>query len=539
MSTTTTLKASNGKFVCAENGGDAVGTVIANRETAGPWETFTLEAHGTQVALKTSGGFYWCAENGGGATLHANRTKVGPWERFTVERQPDGTVALRTSKGPYVSADLGLDGLLVADRPKIGPWERFQASYTGTGGVARKGLVRASGRHFVDDGGPFLPLGGTLFWALHGWKFEQARLKQNLEFLAKHGYDYARILAQVDWSGNAISEKWPDHVQLLGEVIDYAASLGVRTQITGIGGGTYDDNTVLNHVIAAAQPRPDRVIYTEVVNEWFANWHASEDRLKAMGKKLRAGIPNLVAVSAPKEEVATTRNKGWVADGAASMGTMHLDRSDSAADWKWRHVRKPWEARDPGFPSSHGEPGGPLSSVVSYMEPIHLVMSRATGILCGVDAYCLHNGAGVQGQVDPPHGRPANLWDVPGIDTIMQTVRALDRILPAHASDGVATRTGLGGHPLSADVFWPDGNKDHGVVRDYARRNGPNFWQVLLGVKGHVNLTADHAYTLTFTDPVTQVTDTETVTAGETITIGVRSVDSRGYGAWIVTGHQA
>jgi hypothetical protein len=374
---------------------------------------------------------------------------------------------------------------------------------------------------------------------MRGWKFERDRVKRNMEYLARW-CDYQRILCQVGWTGNTISEDWPDHVEILSEVIDFAYDqLGMRTQPTGIGGGTYNAGKIIGNMIEAIEPRPHKVIYNEVVNEWYGNFDGSEEAMKALGKRLKTGLPNLVALSAPKEEMCTDRTDPWVSGGFASMGTAHLDRSDSKADWKWRHVRKPWEPRNPSYPTSHGEPGGPLSSVASFMEPIHLVMSRAVGILCGFEAYCLHNGAGVAGQIEPSHHRPANVWETPGIDEIMEVVRSLDAILPPNPSQGTATRAGLAGHPLTADTFWPDTGADHGVVRDYARRSGQRFWQCLQGIKGFVNVKADKAYRLTLIDPVTHAMQQKTVAAGQSIRIDRGSVDTRGYGAWIIQGENA
>lgn len=139
---TTHFQASNGQYVVAEDGGG--GQINANRQTPGPWETFTLidwnagslmhgdvislwafnypnspatvraingggfgvdaasvayddEAYfifraagpgpilpGDQVYLQTLSGHFFVAENGGGDVVNANRTAVGPWELFTI-----------------------------------------------------------------------------------------------------------------------------------------------------------------------------------------------------------------------------------------------------------------------------------------------------------------------------------------------------------------------------------------------------------------------------------------------------------------------
>lgn len=97
------LLASNGMYVCAEGGGG--GVVGATREWAREWETFTIEkvnaaqpeiTNGDAIALRAYNGLYVCAENGGGGKVVANRAQVGPWETFALEI-PGLSVATSTS----------------------------------------------------------------------------------------------------------------------------------------------------------------------------------------------------------------------------------------------------------------------------------------------------------------------------------------------------------------------------------------------------------------------------------------------------------
>lgn len=411
-----------------------------------------------------------------------------------------------------------------------------------TGPTAHPGLIRAQGRHFVSDAGRYWPLGATLMWALFGWRNERDRVKQNLAWLKGKRVDYVRVLGQVGWAGRAISESWPDYQSLLEGLVDHIASLGMRTQVTMIGGERDQVNPDLlcDKVIQALKPRPLAVQCVEVANEWFANFE-DEPTMKRLGDRLKAALPNLVALSSPNKDEADAANRLWV-PAHGSMGMAHMDRDDKKSDWKWRHVRKPWEAGNgPSFPSDHNEPGGPRSSVAEFPEAIHCAMMRATAIVMGWEGFVLHNGAGVMGVVDPAHNRPANLWEVPGIDAVMDAVRGVDLLIPAWASDGQATRGGVGGpaqHPFAADMFWPDTSSDHGVVRDYARVNGDQFVQVLLGVKSHVTMRAQNRnWRVQFQDPITRkVVKAADVPQGQSVDIGVASADSRGYGAWVVRG---
>ncbi len=136
---TISFQASNGQWMVAEGGGG--GTVNANRDGVGPWETFTVEDFnggelydGEQVALRTDSGWYLQAVNGGGGEFLA--IGGGPWahETFTIvllsgsdNRVDNGeVVALRSINGYYVVAEGGGGGIVNCNRTGIGAWEQWQ-----------------------------------------------------------------------------------------------------------------------------------------------------------------------------------------------------------------------------------------------------------------------------------------------------------------------------------------------------------------------------------------------------------------------------
>jgi len=78
------LKANNGQYVCAENGGGS--NLVANRDWILAWETFRrIDLGNNEVALQAANGQYVCAENGGGSNLVANRDWILAWETFGIE----------------------------------------------------------------------------------------------------------------------------------------------------------------------------------------------------------------------------------------------------------------------------------------------------------------------------------------------------------------------------------------------------------------------------------------------------------------------
>lgn len=124
QATQVNLRVSNGQFICAEGGGG--GSVLANRPSAGAWETFTMEELGNgKIALKTSNGKYLSAQGGGGSTILANGPARNSWEVMTMENLGNNQIALRASNGQYLCAEGGGGGVIVANRPSRGAWETF------------------------------------------------------------------------------------------------------------------------------------------------------------------------------------------------------------------------------------------------------------------------------------------------------------------------------------------------------------------------------------------------------------------------------
>src|SRR5438128_2026692 len=181
------FRAANGKFVCAENGGDNAGVVRANRDAVGPWETWTVhDLDGGAIALESSGGRFLSAEAGGGSDVHANRalstssdltipehlrTAIGPWEAFTlVGSLRDETIGLRTVDGEhFVCAEVdSQDPILNAMRMQQGSWETFAVVVVeGQPGPTLHGRLRVDGPQLRDDAGTWQWKLVTAFDAFH------------------------------------------------------------------------------------------------------------------------------------------------------------------------------------------------------------------------------------------------------------------------------------------------------------------------------------------------------------------------------------
>jgi hypothetical protein len=121
----------NDQFVSAQPDG----TILADRNQIGPWETFTIlvlndtDDDGVNLtAVQAHTGRYLSAHNGGGSWLLANRHEIRDWELFTMTAPPDkpGLVAVQALGGHLWCAERGGGSWVTCSRIDIGPWEQFQ-----------------------------------------------------------------------------------------------------------------------------------------------------------------------------------------------------------------------------------------------------------------------------------------------------------------------------------------------------------------------------------------------------------------------------
>ncbi len=127
------IRASNGKYVCADQaeGIARLGGLMANRESVGDWERFTLiELDSTHCALRASNGKYVTAVQDGPFQAVAERDSIGDGERFELIDLANGKVAIRTAAGKYFAAELAESAAcplcIVTDRADQGEWESFE-----------------------------------------------------------------------------------------------------------------------------------------------------------------------------------------------------------------------------------------------------------------------------------------------------------------------------------------------------------------------------------------------------------------------------
>lgn len=392
-------------------------------------------------------------------------------------------------------------------------------------GSARTGVPHREGKAVRDDQGSFLPLGLTFFWGLFGWKFERDRVLAHLDWIAQFGFDYLRILGEVDWAGRSIDPRWDDYETVLSEFTDAAYARGLRTQVSLIGGKP-DENTAMllaRKVANVVAANPQKFLFLEMANEWDVGPKTTIKTMQRMTSEFRGRVPNMFALSKPKDSKLTS----WEEIDAATKAVgghvlpIHHDRKD--ADNGWRNVRQGYDFHNTDLVTGHNEGSGPQSSGSTLDNPLQLVMHRTTGVISGGALYCLHVGQGVTGRADAKHGRPENMWEVPQIEQIMRSLRQLDSILNPELPNWKVVNNRRNDHPLPTpnpdtdDYFWGDGlTSNSGVNKNYAAIRGNQFVMVLNGIKNEFPMVASKDMLLTIFDPVTlELTQSTALGAGK------------------------
>jgi hypothetical protein len=397
------------------------------------------------------------------------------------------------------------------------------SSTTNAQPMARSGLVASDRKAVQDDAGHFFPLGLTFFWALYGWKYERARILEHLSWIKTKGYDYLRILTEVDWEGRSIDPNWDDYTTVLQEFVDTAYDgYGLRCEVTIIGGLQFDVNTGARRfdprelaatVADALKDRGEKVMLFEMANEWDNGWagyaeKASIEEMMDMAAIVMDRTTNLVSLSCPAADDYESMKEATALCGATSF-TPHIRRSDH--DNGWSHVRQGYDFKDFDRVTWNNEPEGPQSSVESMDNPLQLACTRLLGIICGGAGYVLHVAQGVTGKADAAHGRPENMWEVPNIDHIMDVVRNVDTLLPDGIENWKCVNNGRDDHPLPVpdDYFWEGDHPGPALNKNYAAISDAEFVVMLIGVKsagetGPVSAgTAKRACHVEAIDPVT------------------------------------
>ena len=139
------LKTAHGLHICAYSG-----TITADRETVGEWETFQIERCDDQdddntcngVGIVSWEGKYLSCNLSG--ELEWNQEEAGPWERVRIELTRRGFVIKSCCHGIYLCADE--DGTVKCDREAAGRWESFEGGTFPVTLVSSRGPRRVRGR---------------------------------------------------------------------------------------------------------------------------------------------------------------------------------------------------------------------------------------------------------------------------------------------------------------------------------------------------------------------------------------------------------
>jgi hypothetical protein len=327
---------------------------------------------------------------------------------------------------------------------------------------ARRGIVRGDGHAFVDDEGPFLARGASMFWALWGYQHDRERLGRNLATLREWGFDYIRVLGVVGAPGERPGpvcgpgvngcDSWRDrrldpgaasYTQDIAGLTDWAyKQYGLRVQWTIFGGTEFTPTadarrSVVDQFGRMARDREPAIFAFEIANESWQNGfpgNEGKSELGGLAKVLKAHSSNLVALSSPENGTCDGARELY-RDSVADLATLHIGRVGPANGENWRAIRDVWQLHMcSGIPllRSSNEPIGPESSVVSMDDPVALSAMALVTYGSGIGAFVLHTGPGVRGggEADLARGRHRNLWELPTATRIAAGLGTITRLVP-------------------------------------------------------------------------------------------------------------
>ena len=369
----------------------------------------------------------------------------------------------------------------------------------------RTGRVDLEGHALQDDDGEFTGLGVTYFQALRRTKYDRARYRNDLDFLARNGVDYIRTLSMVGWydyweskeiaphtfqneNGTTI-QGWGDYWQQFRDMIDIAYDeFGIRTQVTIFADAQLmpDETDRINHmdgVLSNIQGREEKVVMLEVANEYWQNGFPDPDgieNVRDFGQYLNDRTEVLVAISSTFGGTNSSLVQMYQGS-AADIATEHFTRTNDTVEGGWLPVRAPFRINSVSSvpPVSSNEPIGPGSSVNTENDPIKLVSATAYAWMSGLPMYVFHSNAGVLGntQFETMAGI-TNLRHVqellPGDIANWQRTEGKDTISPfTNYANGVANR------------WWTEvSNPTSGAVRHIANVRGDEFYTLPIGILG-------------------------------------------------------
>ena len=250
------MKAPNGLYVCAEGGGEQ-NQLIANRETAGGWESFTKGPTGSGD-------------------------------------KPQG-FTLQVDNGRWVSAEA--DGRVTCNRESAGGWETFEAPDLSwaTGSIA--GRIRVESQRFINDAGWWSWRGVSDFDAVwHVLNGQESAVVHRFDAYGRGGRTIVRVLGMLSWAHRAFSPRSDGYWDALERVRQLANDRGLYVNLCFFADaqiivpGEGEREQWLDQFSWFVSEHPG--VIAQIANEPFKNgWHSATDpALLALADRLAMNL---------------------------------------------------------------------------------------------------------------------------------------------------------------------------------------------------------------------------------------------------------
>jgi len=560
-----TLRSDHGKFVSAEDGGAPQGTIdgrpaglmTANRDSAGGWESFTIEKSDEPdfYGIKSTHGFFACCEDEGKAGYVAfNREGLTAWEKFKLVVRDNGEkISFESQCRPGYFIKVWGDGRVSLDQPMWenqpspdpGGYETFTIDPPFKSGVIPgksviQGQLRIDSAGYVDDVGRVLPIGihiGDLFS-----KFVRDRAHaQNLCSQASAaGYPLIHFWMNLGtlgdyWSGRECGPGYTDNfwgeLGALGDLLDsYGLKGGYNLGDYKLWSGDHISffSQLGDHL---SQRSMNTAAYVFGGNEAWQTGADSVDEIKDALNAFRAHCATVICTTtAPPSESAEDIAEWCSGDFYAIHGYRDAEDHD-----RIRHIFSvPWEGHPPDAYGWQDEPTGPgdgVSVKASHcyngrdVDANHMCALAVQSLMCnqGFNYFC-EDGVKSDGDIT----RWAGFHEVAKVIGFVP-VDIMGWPGPLH----------FGGSQSHNRVFSP--LAENTLRFDHRLAHDGRIFGIFYGDEGSLSAKCERACTLDFLEMDGTVTETRSFTEGQTLTLSFRRSQGGqpGYTAQVVRGYMA
>lgn len=427
-----TFRSAHGKYLCWD---PVANVLVANRDEPASWEQFEIvPLENGKVAIRAHNGKFLTAESNRSVVARGENPPYAweEWERVLVE----GRVAFYSGNDAasgYLTAEL--DGTVVVRSETPDAWQQWTIEGRSSSGTSSPldptwGCARLDGEVFVDNRGPFVPIGlhfGEAFSAF--CRGREKEVEDQLRVAVSHGYNFHRTWDNLGyysaWRGREVSftsfrghdgvqvHPTRDYYQRWVEYLQMCSSVGIRVAFDSGDLNALNASIITEHLhrIRQAMDQVPHVIFSRhLANEKWQNFPSGlatdENFAVRVMREAFGGSPYILGNSAPEPSSDDSNESGVgfkrMTNGFFPLSIVHGTRNFGDMEFVMRrffnygYERYVPNYNGPKYAQISLEPGGPGNGVtVGRTSEVWKIVGMHIATLIGRSATVYMSGRGV------------------------------------------------------------------------------------------------------------------------------------------------